>query len=247
MMIRSLSAVASLLFLTWGLTAPLTAAAEAEASEASEDAAHDLYYYVADDILEYCKPRKGVWVDLGAGTGSVAFAVAAKNHATAQESTFILLDPDRDALGSALDRAKAAGLAHRIVAVVGKAEEMPLPSESVDLVFSRGSIFFWDDPAKGVREVYRVLRPGGEAMIGGGKGSKNPGLAAAESDLDAQDEQDVDLSKLSDFARVRHPKSFRKWAEDAGIPDFEVMGRGASSKEKHHAGIWLRFTKPMAR
>jgi len=47
---------------------------------------------------------------------------------------------------------------------------MPLPSESVDLVFSRGSIFFWDDPAQGLQEVYRVLRPGGEAMIGGGRG-----------------------------------------------------------------------------
>lgn len=245
MMIRSFSAVASLLFLTWGFTAQLAAAAED--SEASEDAAHDHYYYVADDILDLCKPRKGVWVDLGAGTGSVAFAVAAKNYAPAQESTFVLLDPDRKALKTARDRAKAASLAHRTVAVVGKAEEMPLPSESVDLVFSRGSIFFWDDPAKGIKEVYRVLRPGGEAMIGGGKGSKNPALTSAESDPEEKVEQDVDLSKLSDFARLRHPKTFRKWAEEAGIPEFEVLGRGSSAPKKHHGGIWLRFTKPMTR
>jgi SAM-dependent methyltransferase len=232
---------------TWGAIHIMAQSAASAEQEAASVEAHDHYYYVADDILEYCKPRKGVWVDLGAGTGSVAFAVAAKNHATAQESTFVLLDPDREALGTALDRAKAAGLAHRIVAVVGKAEKMPLPSESVDLVFSRGSIFFWDDPAKGIKEVYRVLRPGGEAMIGGGKGSKNPQLAAAEPDIEVKDEQDVDLSKLSDFARVRHPKTFRKWAEDAGIPEFEVVGRGSSSKVKHHGGIWLRFTKPMTR
>jgi len=240
-------AVATRILVTWGAIHIMAQSAGSAEPEAARVEVHDHYYYIADDILDLCKPRKGVWVDLGAGTGSVAFAVAAKNHATAQESTFLLLDPDRDALGAALDRGRTANLAHRIVAVVGKAEEMPLPSESVDLVFSRGSIFFWDDPAKGIKEVYRVLRPGGEAMLGGGKGSKNPRLAGADPDVEEKEEQDVDLSKLSDFARLRHPKTFRKWAEDAGIPDFEVIGRGSSSKAKHHAGIWLRFTKPMTR
>lgn len=41
-------------------------------------------------------------------------------------------------------------------------------------VSSRGSIFFWDDPVKGLREVYRVPRPGGKAHIGGGAGSGYP-------------------------------------------------------------------------
>lgn len=245
---RRVFVVAHLMLGIWGALEFVAQSTEPTVEQkASSNESHDHYYYVADDILEYCNPRKGVWVDLGAGTGSVAFAVAAKKHATAQESTFVLLDPNRDGLRTALDRAKAAGLAHRIVTVVGKAEEMPLPSESVDLVFSRGSIFFWDDPAKGIKEVYRVLRPGGEAMIGGGKGSKNPRLAKEKPDLEQKKEQNADLSKLSDFARLRHPKTFRKWAEDAGIPDFEVIGRGSSSKVKHHGGIWLRFTKPTTR
>ena len=237
-------AVATRILVTWGAVHIMAQSAASAEPEAARVEVHDHYYYIADDILDLCKPRKGVWMDLGAGTGSVALAVAAKNHAAAQESTFVLLDPDREALGTALDRGKTADLAHRIVAVVGKAEEMPLPSESVDLVFSRGSVFFWDDPAQGVREVYRVLRPGGEAMIGGGKGSKSPRLAEAEAGLEEQAEQDVDLSKLSDFARLRHPKTFRKWAEDADIPEFKVIGRGSSSDKKYHGGIWLRFTKP---
>lgn len=240
-------AVATRILMIWGAISILAQAAASAEPEAARAEAHDHYYYIADDILDLCQPRKGVWMDLGAGTGGVTFAVAAKQHATAQDSTFLLLDPDRDALATALDRGRAANLAHRIVAVVGKAEAMPLPSESVDLVFSRGSIFFWDDPAKGVREVYRVLRPGGEAMLGGGKGSKNPRWAEAKPDLEDHPEQDVELSKLSDFARLRHPKTFRKWAEDAGLPDFEVIGSGASSEGKRHAGIWLRFTKPTTR
>jgi SAM-dependent methyltransferase len=248
--------VLSLFLAPWGfcqaVVAQSPASAEPETPKASGIELPDHYHYVAADILDYCKPRKGVWVDLGAGTGSVTFAVAAKDHAAAQQSTFVFLDPDREALATGLDRAEAAGLAHRVAAVVGKAEDMPLPSGSVDLVFSRGSIFFWDDPVKDLQEVYRVLRPGGEAMIGGGRGSKNPRLAQQEpkqEQKDKQDEDQIDLSKLSDFPRLRHPKTFRKWGEDAGIREFEVIGRGASSGKEHCGGrgIWLRFTKQEAR
>jgi SAM-dependent methyltransferase len=42
---------------------------------------------------------------------------------------------------------------------------------SVDFLVSRESIFFWDDPVKGLKEIRRVLRPGGTACIGGGAGS----------------------------------------------------------------------------
>jgi ubiquinone/menaquinone biosynthesis C-methylase UbiE len=44
---------------------------------------------------------------------------------------------------------------------VSQAESLPLPDESVDLVFSTVSFYFWQDKEKGLREIKRVLKVGG--------------------------------------------------------------------------------------
>ncbi len=206
----------------------------------------DLYPYVAADILEYCRPQKGIWVDLGSGSGGVGFALAVAEDDAASESTIVLVDPDADALSQGLRNARAIGLAHRVVAVVAKAESMPLPSESVDLVVSRGSIFFWDNPGKGIAEVYRVLRPGGEAMLGGGVGSDYPDWARREFTRRRHGHVDPDSEAARRFRSLRSPETFRQWAEQAGLPDFRVIGQGGLSPDDPHAskGIWLRFSKP---
>jgi ubiquinone/menaquinone biosynthesis C-methylase UbiE len=132
-----------------------------------------------------------------------------------------------------------------VVAVVGKAENLPLPDRSVDLVVSRGSIFFWDDPAKGIAEVYRVLRPGGEAMIGGGRGKHYPEWARREFSR-RHGNMDPNSESTKRFRRLRNPDTFRQWAEKAGVPDFQVVGQGGLPPDDPRAGkgIWLRFGRP---
>jgi ubiquinone/menaquinone biosynthesis C-methylase UbiE len=206
------------------------------------------YPYVAADILEYCRPQKGIWVDLGSGNGGVGLALAARDAPAASASTIVLVDPNTEALSKGLQSAKSKGLAHRVVAVVGKAERMPLPNGSVDLVVSRGSIFFWDDPGKGVQEVYRVLRPGGEAMLGGGRGEHYPEWARREFTRRRHANMDPNSEATKRFRRLRSPDTFRQWAKQAGLPDFKVIGQGGLSPDDPRAGkgIWLRFSKPMS-
>ena len=205
----------------------------------------DLYPYVAADILEYCRPRKGIWVDLGSGSGGVGLALAVAETRAASESTVVLVDPDAGALSQGLRKAQKEGLGHRVVAVVGKAESMPLPDGSVDLVVSRGSIFFWNDPVKGVQEVYRVLRPGGEAMLGGGRGKHYPEWARREFTRRRHGKMDPNSKATKRFRKLRSPDTFRQWAEQAGLPDFKVIGQGGLSPDDPRAGkgIWLRFSK----
>lgn len=205
----------------------------------------DHYPFVAADILRDCRPQPGIWVDLGSGSGGVALALAAAEDAAASKSTLVLVDPNADALSEGLRSARAKGLGNRVVAVVGTAEKLPLANDSVDLVVSRGSIFFWQDPVRGLQEVYRVLRPGGKAMIGGGFGSKYPEWARQEITRRRRSSMKPDSEEAKRFAEVRSPDTFRRWAKDAGLPDFQVTGKGALGADDPRAGlgIWLRLAK----
>jgi ubiquinone/menaquinone biosynthesis C-methylase UbiE len=160
-----------------------------------------------------------------------------------------MLDPNAEAMAEGLEIAREKGLEDRLFAVVGVAEAMPLVDNTVDLVVSRGSIFFWDDPVAGLREVQRVLKPGGKAYVGGGAGSGYPASAAHE--LIEQRKKKAagpEAEKWKRFIELRRPKQMREWAEKAGLRDFEVMGRGAISADDQRVGqgVWLMFEKPAA-
>jgi ubiquinone/menaquinone biosynthesis C-methylase UbiE len=49
--------------------------------------------------------------------------------------------------------------------IVSPAESIPLPDMSVDLVFSTTSFHHWSDQLQGIREIRRVLRPGGQFFL----------------------------------------------------------------------------------
>ncbi len=207
----------------------------------TEESLPDRYPYVVEDVLRHAKPEKGFWLDLGAGKGQVAIPLI-----EATGNPVVMLDPNGEALAKGLQSARARGLGDRLLAVVGVAEHLPFPDDSVDLVVSRGSIVFWEDQAAGLREVYRVLRPGGKAYIGGGAGSGYPKPAAAKLIQERKDKMRGDeAEKWNRFVELRRPEQMRGWAEKAQLPKFEVMGKGAISDEDSRVGqgVWLLVEK----
>jgi SAM-dependent methyltransferase len=200
------------------------------------------YPFVVADMLKFCKPTEGFWIDLGAGKGQVAIPLV---EATGVPVTMV--DPNAEALGEALRSARQKGLEDRLFAVVGVAERMPFLDNSVDLVVSRGAIFFFQDPVKGLQEVYRVLRPGGKAYLGGGAGSGYPKEAVAKLiEGRKRNLQSEEAGKWRRFVQLRRPEQMKKWAEAAGLPAFKVLGQGALSAEDERVGqgVWLWFEKP---
>jgi SAM-dependent methyltransferase len=91
-------------------------------------------------------------VDLGAGTGKLTRGLVALGHrVTAVEP-----------LAEMLERLRRAVPAARPVA--GSAEQIPLPDASVDVV-ACAQAFHWFDQQAALREIARVLRPGGRVAL----------------------------------------------------------------------------------
>lgn len=51
------------------------------------------------------------------------------------------------------------------VLMQGDAEDLPLATDGFDRYVSAGSIEYWPDPQRGIREAYRVIKPGGLACL----------------------------------------------------------------------------------
>jgi ubiquinone/menaquinone biosynthesis C-methylase UbiE len=206
-----------------------------------EQALPERHAYVVQDLLKLCQPQPGFWVDLGAGEGQVAIPLI-----EATGNAVLMLEPKAETMVEGLQLAREKKLENRLSAVVGSAESLPFPDNTVDLVVSRGSIFFWADPVKGLREVQRVLRPGGKAYIGGGAGSGYPKWAVDKLIQERKEKMQGDeADKWKRFVELRRPEQMKDWASQAGLPAFRILGQGAISAADENVGqgVWLLFEK----
>jgi SAM-dependent methyltransferase len=96
-------------------------------------------------------------VDIGTGTGTLA--VAALRRWPRMRA--IGVDPARRLLDWAEADAREAGVADRLSVEVGEAAALPLADASVDVATSTFVLQLIPDRPAGVREAFRVLRPGG--------------------------------------------------------------------------------------
>lgn len=79
------------------------------------------------------------------------------------------LYPSRKLADAAENRLKEAKpkLAERITCRVGTLDALPFQSSSFDLIAGVGPVLIWGDRVKKMREIHRVLRDGGAALVGG--------------------------------------------------------------------------------
>ncbi len=100
-------------------------------------------------------------LEVGPGPGHVAELLLER----APAARWTGLDIDPAMLAVSRRRLERAGVAQRATLVEGDVATLPFGDASFDLVVSSFSAHHWPDPAKGFREVRRVLRPGGRVLV----------------------------------------------------------------------------------
>ena len=125
----------------------------------------NVYRLLARQIYGDYGINEGVCIDVGCGPCGLSIELA-----KITDLRFYALDIDPAVFPIATRRLNEARLLPRFSLVTGDAQDMPFKDNLADLIISRGSFLFWDDKIAGFREIYRVLKPGGVAFVGGGMG-----------------------------------------------------------------------------
>jgi demethylmenaquinone methyltransferase/2-methoxy-6-polyprenyl-1,4-benzoquinol methylase len=101
-------------------------------------------------------------LDIGTGTGDLAFDLLAASDQTARVTG---VDLSEAMLARARDRAIRRGIAGRYEATRADGQHLPFPDESFDRVIASFTVRNYGELAAGLREMRRVLRGGGRAVI----------------------------------------------------------------------------------
>jgi len=117
------------------------------------------YELIAKDILSYCS--EGRILDIGTGPGWLLV----KLHHESPRLRLTGLDVSPSMVVRARKNMAEAGLSEVIEVKEGNASHVPFSDNSFDTVVSTGSIHHWKNPTACLNEVYRVLKPGGFALM----------------------------------------------------------------------------------
>jgi len=111
-------------------------------------------------MLEMAGVRRGARVlDVAAGAGDQTLDIAAR---VGPQGSVLATDLSPAILALAEANARRAGL-RNVATRIADGEQLPIEEASFDAAVNRLGLMFFPDPAQGLREMHRALKPGGGA------------------------------------------------------------------------------------
>lgn len=159
-------------------------------------------------------------VDVGSGTGFTTQGIVRK---VAPENV-ACIDQSPHQVAKAKAKSDLQGCAFHL----GDAEELPFPTDHFDRYVSAGSIEYWPEPQRGIAEAYRVLKPGGIAlMIGPLRPQNRLGRFLADAWMLFPEEEE-----------------YERWFREAGFNEIQKRYVKPSWVLREKYGIAIAGTKP---
>jgi ubiquinone/menaquinone biosynthesis C-methylase UbiE len=121
---------------------------------------NDLYEHLALIVQRHTSSSDPFILDLGVGPGLLSVEIFRKKP----QATIIGIDPLIKMLQLAKDNIKNVHF-QTFEPVIGVSENIPLKSSTIDVIVSRFSLPYWDQPNKSFEEMMRVLKPGGKVIL----------------------------------------------------------------------------------
>jgi ubiquinone/menaquinone biosynthesis C-methylase UbiE len=109
--------------------------------------------------------RPGCQIIVDVGTGTARLLLRLMGLEMFREATCIAVDLFPDMVEVALRNVRDAGCQEQVAVVQGDAHALPLKDGLASHVISRSTLHHWADPALALREMHRILEPGGSALI----------------------------------------------------------------------------------
>ena len=185
-----------------------------------------IYEYLTQQFIQDYGITEGRCLDIGTGQGNLGLELAKQTSLQ-----LYLLDIKEESLAIALASCEESGLQSRVSIIKAAAEQMPFLDNYFNLVISRGSIFFWQSQTDGLREVYRILRPGGVAYIGGGSSRLMPQAELKELLKWAKP---IHREAVPNWNKVTSEPYLRECLEKAGVRNFKIT---------KDTGTWIEIKK----
>lgn len=129
-----------------------------------------IYPYLATYVIEGFKKDSGLVLELGPFSGGISLELT-KLHSGLKA---IIAAETAEVVDYLIKEIAHSGLSEKIEVKKTNLDRLIFNDSQFDLVIFRGAFFFLDKKKNLLREIFRVLKQGGIAFIGGGYGKNAP-------------------------------------------------------------------------
>ncbi|MCP4575234.1 MAG: class I SAM-dependent methyltransferase [Deltaproteobacteria bacterium] len=129
-----------------------------------------IYPFLVSQIAELYEKDSGTVLELGPFSGGISMALAKQYP----EFRITIADESPQVLDYFKAEINASGLSGDIEIRKTALTSLNFSDFQFDLVIFRGAFFFLDNGGEILKEIFRVLKEGGRAFIGGGYGKDTP-------------------------------------------------------------------------